>query len=67
MLRSFFGDSIDYVQTRTKRVELMDYLQAQKIPAAIASSSPLARIRSHLSFHGLDTRFAALCSGYDVP
>ena len=86
MLRSFFGDSIDYVQTRTKRVELMDAfvekngvelksgilelldcLEERGIPAAITSSSPLSRIRSHLSFHGLDTRFAALCSGYDVP
>ena len=46
--------------------ELLDHLQERKIPAAIASSSPLPRIRSHLSRHGLDVRFAALCSGHDV-
>jgi len=86
MLRSFFGEDIDYEQTRAKRIELMDayvekngvelkkgvlelmaYLEERKIPAAITSSSPLPRIRSHLSFHGLDVRFASLCSGYDVP
>ena len=86
MLHSFFGEDIDYEQTRAKRVELMDafveengvdlkpgvmelmaYLEERKIPAAIASSSPLSRIRSHLAFHGLDVRFASLCSGYDVP
>jgi len=46
--------------------ELLDHLQARNIPAAIASSSPLPRIRSHLSRHALDVRFAALCSGHDV-
>lgn len=47
--------------------ELLDYLDAKQIPAAIASSSPVPRIRKYLAFHGLDTRFAALCSGRDVP
>ena len=46
--------------------ELLDHLQERNIPAAIASSSPLPRIRSHLSRHALDVRFAALCSGHDV-
>ena len=46
--------------------ELLDHLEEKKIPAAIASSSPLPRIRSHLSRHGLDARFAALCSGHEV-
>ena len=48
-------------------VELLDYLDAQGIPAAITSSSPISRIRKYLAKHGLDTRFAALCSGRDVP
>lgn len=46
--------------------ELLAHLEERSVPAAIASSSPLPRIRSHLSRHGLDTRFAALCSGHDV-
>jgi HAD superfamily hydrolase (TIGR01509 family) len=55
------------VQTKPGIFELMDYLQAQGISTAITSSSPVPRIRSHLSRHGLDTRFDALCSGRDMP
>ena len=47
--------------------ELLTYLDEKGIPAAIASSSPVPRIQKYLAFHGLDTRFAALCSGRDVP
>ena len=47
--------------------ELMDFLEEQGIPAAITSSSPADRIRAHLSSLGLYHRFAAICSGYDVP
>ena len=47
--------------------ELLDYLDAQNIPAAICSSSPMDRIREHLGSLGLYHRFAAICSGYDVP
>ncbi len=47
--------------------ELLDYLDAQGIPAAICSSSPMDRIREHLGSQGLYHRFAAICSGYDVP
>ena len=47
--------------------ELLDYLDRQGIPAAITSSSPVSRIQKYLAFHGLDTRFSALCSGRDVP
>ena len=47
--------------------ELLTYLKDRGIRTAITSSSPLSRIREHLSRHGLDTRFDALCSGYDVP
>ena len=47
--------------------ELMDHLEARGIPAAICSSSPTDRIRQHLGSIGLYDRFAAICSGYDVP
>lgn len=47
--------------------ELMDALDAKGIPAAITSSSPIPRIRKFLAPYGLDSRFAALCSGRDVP
>ena len=47
--------------------ELMDVLDAKGIPAAITSSSPIPRIRKFLAPYGLDSRFAALCSGRDVP
>ncbi len=47
--------------------ELLDYLDSQGIPAAITSSSPIGRIQTYLARHNLDTRFAALCSGRDVP
>ena len=47
--------------------ELLDYLDAHNIPAAICSSSPMDRIREHLGSLGLYHRFAAICSGYDVP
>ena len=47
--------------------ELLDYLHTNGIACAITSSSPTERIRRYLGFHGLDTRFDALCSGHDVP
>lgn len=47
--------------------ELMAYLKEQGIRTSITSSSPLPRIRSHLSRHGLDTAFDQLCSGHDMP
>lgn len=47
--------------------ELLDYLDAHHIPTAITSSSPIPRIQKYLAKHGLDVRFAALCSGRDVP
>ena len=47
--------------------ELMDFLEVRGIPAAICSSSPSDRIRNQLSSLGLYHRFAAICSGYDVP
>ena len=47
--------------------ELLDFLNSQKIPCAITSSSPMENIRRHLGAHGLLHRFDRLCSGYDVP
>ena len=47
--------------------ELLDALEARGIPAAITSSSPADRIRDHLESLGVYHRFAAICSGYDVP
>ena len=47
--------------------ELLDYLDAQGIPAALATSSPMDRIQAYLGPQGLLNRFQALCSGYEVP
>ena len=47
--------------------ELLERMAQLGIPGAITSSSPVERIRKYLAFHGLDSRFAALCSGHDVP
>ena len=47
--------------------ELLDALDSRSIPAAITSSSPRARIETHLASVGLLHRFAAICSGHDVP
>lgn len=85
-LKAYFGEEVNYLNLRNKRIELMEayvdehgvdlkpgirellaWLEENHIPAAIASSSPVPRIRKYLAFHGLDTRFRALCSGRDVP
>ena len=55
------------VETKPGIYELLDYLHANDIRAAITSSSPPERIREYLSQHGLDTRFDKLCSGHSVP
>ena len=46
--------------------ELLQWMQEKGIPGAIASSSPVPRIRKQLAFHGLDGAFTALCSARDV-
>ncbi len=46
--------------------ELLDHLAEHNIPAAITSSSPIERIRAHLSANNLLHRFTRLCSVYDV-
>ncbi len=55
------------METKPGIYELMDYLEAHGIPAAITSSSPQDRIEQHLKSVNLYHRFAAICSGYDVP
>ena len=47
--------------------ELMDYLKANHIAAAITSSSPMESIRTHLANADLLHRFDKLCSGHDIP
>lgn len=55
------------VETKPGIFELLDALDARGIPAAITSSAPKERIKKHLASVGLLDRFAALCSGHDVP
>ena len=85
-LESLFGPGVDYVQIRSKRIELMDayiaeygitpkpgiyelmdFLNENRIPAAITSSSPMDAIRDHLEANHLLHRFQQLCSGHDIP
>lgn len=47
--------------------ELLDYMEAKGIAAAITSSSPMESIQKHLSAVGLLHRFQKLCSGHNVP
>ena len=47
--------------------ELLAYLKAQGIAAAITTSSPMERICRYLGPLGLSDQFDQLCSGYDVP
>ena len=47
--------------------ELLDYLEANHIAAAITSSSPVSRIQEYLTPLNLCHRFDQICSGYDVP
>ena len=47
--------------------ELLDYLEENRIPCAITSSSPMKNIQRHLSSQNLLHRFTKLCSGHEVP
>ena len=47
--------------------ELLRYLHEKEIPTALATSSPMERVRKHLGPLGLLHQFDALCSGYEVP
>ena len=46
--------------------ELLDYLHKSGIPCAITTSSPLDRVKAHLTPLGLYEKFDKLCSGYEV-
>ena len=46
--------------------ELLDYMDAHNIAAAITSSSPMESIQKHLSAVNLLHRFRKLCSGHDI-
>ena len=47
--------------------ELLDYMDANGIPGAITSSSPMEFIEKHLSAVKLLHRFQKLCSGHSIP
>ena len=47
--------------------ELLDYMDANNIPGAITSSSPMEFIEQHLSAVNLLHRFRKLCSGHAIP
>ena len=55
------------VETKPGICELLDALDAKGIPAAITSSAPKERIEKHLASVHLKHRFAAICSGHEVP
>ncbi len=46
---------------------LLDYLEENRIPTAITSSSPPDRIREYLTPLSLYHRFDQICSGHEVP
>lgn len=47
--------------------ELLDFLDANDVPMAVASSSPEPLIRNNLRNAGLSERFEAVVSGVDLP
>lgn len=55
------------VETKPGIFELLDTLDAKGISAAITSSAPKERIEKHLASVNLKHRFAAICSGHEVP
>ncbi|MBE6921705.1 MAG: HAD family phosphatase [Ruminococcaceae bacterium] len=55
------------VETKPGIFELLDALDTKGIPAAITSSAPKERIEKHLASVNLKHRFAAICSGHEVP
>ena len=55
------------VEPKSGIYELLDYLDAQGVPKAITTSSPLERVRRYLKPLGLLERFDRICTGYDVP
>lgn len=54
------------VEAKPGVLQLVDYLKAQGIRVAIATSSPLARAKKYLDGLGLTEKFDCICSGHDV-
>ena len=65
LMDAFVGEN--GVELKPGIFELLAFLKERNIAAAITSSSPMDRIRGHLSRHGLDVKFDSLCSGHEVP
>ena len=55
------------IETKPGIRELLSYLKTHSIPAALATSSPMDRVRSYMAPLGLLDQFQAVCSGYEVP
>lgn len=47
--------------------DLLDTLEASRIPCAITTSSPIERTEKYLTRLNLFSRFRRICTGYDVP
>ena len=54
------------VEVKDGAVELLDFLNSKKIPCAITSSSPLDRIKDHLSQNNILEKFNKICSAHQV-
>jgi len=55
------------IPTKPGIFELLDYMEENRIPGAITSSSPMEFIERHLSNANLLHRFQKLCSGHSIP
>lgn len=55
------------VEPKSGIYELLDYLDAQGVPKAITTSSPLERVQRYLKPLELLERFDRICTGYEVP
>ena len=55
------------IPTKPGIFELLDYMEENRIPGAITSSSPMEFIERHLSDANLLHRFQKLCSGHSIP
>ena len=54
------------VEAKPGIYELLDYLEVNKIPFAITTSSPMERIKRYLTPLGLFERFKHICTAYEV-
>ena len=56
-----------HVRAHAGAAELLDYIQAQRIPTAIASSSPISVINAIVESQGWGDVFKIRCTADDVP